>query len=341
QKGTVNDRENIPPVVSPVFLRQLGGHIGQLLGQVAAAHIVVAFQHRHDRRRVFLVQRPQPGGAGVFTGAGIGNIKHIPQPGPVARIVHQGDALGAAPHIPAHAVVPQVVFGAGSGVRALGVDHQLLVEWILVESGSVGEKARPFLPAAGELDRHLLRHLRVHFCFGWHGCLSSLPSDMKMGRYGGRPGWSKQGVTRQNPGTVPAHQSRRRSWHAAWQGYCRSGPAVRSRPAPDGHASRTAPRWLPGGCRGCKYTANWFPQKSKHTYQISLSALFLGAVFLCSGLGWLFSWSMTDFFLSRSSRWAAAAKSMREMGWPLRACCSSWATVGSLVPLLITPSIMP
>ena len=37
QKGTVNDRENIPPVVGPVFLRQLGGHIGQLLGQVAAA----------------------------------------------------------------------------------------------------------------------------------------------------------------------------------------------------------------------------------------------------------------------------------------------------------------
>ena len=36
KKGTVNDRENIPPVVSPVFLRQLGGHIGKLLGQVVS-----------------------------------------------------------------------------------------------------------------------------------------------------------------------------------------------------------------------------------------------------------------------------------------------------------------
>lgn len=75
-------------MVSPVFLRQLGGHIGQLLGQIVTAHIVVARQHRHDRRGVFLVQRPQPGGAGVFTGAGVGNIKHIPQPGPVPGIVH-------------------------------------------------------------------------------------------------------------------------------------------------------------------------------------------------------------------------------------------------------------
>ena len=80
QKGTVNDRENIPSVVGPVFLRQLGGHIGQLLGQVAAAYIIVPLQHRHDRRGMFLVQRPQPGGAGMFTGAGIRNIKHIAQP---------------------------------------------------------------------------------------------------------------------------------------------------------------------------------------------------------------------------------------------------------------------
>ena len=160
-------------MVRPVFFRQTGSHIGQLLGQVAAAHIVVAFQHRHDRRGVFLVQRPQPGGAGVFTGAGIGNIKHIPQPGPVAGIVHQGDALGAAPDVAAHAVVPQVVFGAGSGVRALGVNHHLLMERVLVEPGGGGEKARPLLPVAGELPRYLVGHLRILFCFGWHGVLSS------------------------------------------------------------------------------------------------------------------------------------------------------------------------
>nr|WP_243424343.1 hypothetical protein [Gemmiger formicilis] len=211
QKGTVNDIENVLPVIRPVFFCQTGGHIGQLLGQFFAAHTVVALQHRHDRHGVFLVHRPQPGGAGVFTGAGVGNVKHIPQPGPVPGIVHQGDALGPAPHIPAHAVIPQVVLGAGGGVRALGVDHQLLMERVFVKPGGGGEKARPLLPAAGELPRHLIGHLRILFCFGWHGVLSSLPSDMKMGRHDGRPGWLKQGVTRQNPGTVPAHQTRRRS----------------------------------------------------------------------------------------------------------------------------------
>ena len=174
QKGTVNDIENVLPVFRPVFLRQFGGHVGQMLGQITAANIVVALQHRHDRRGVFLAHLPQPGGAGMFTGAGVGNIEHIAQAGPVAGIVHQGDALGAAPDIAAHAVIPQVVLGAGGGVRALGVDHHLLMERILVEAGGGGEKARPFLPAAGELDCHLLRHLRVLFSFGWHGCLSSL-----------------------------------------------------------------------------------------------------------------------------------------------------------------------
>src|SRR5699024_3022125 len=181
QKGTVNDIENVLPVFVPVFLRQLGGHISQLLGQVVAAHIVVAFQHSRQRPNVPFLQLPQPGGAGMFPRAGVGNIEHIAQAGPVPGIVHQGDALGTAPHIPAHAVIPQVVLGAGGSVRALSVDHQLLMEWILLEPGSSGEKARPLLPTAGELDRDLLRHLRVHFCFGWHGYLSSLPFRNRKG----------------------------------------------------------------------------------------------------------------------------------------------------------------
>ena len=70
----------------------------------------------------------------MFTGAGVGNIEHIAQTEPVAGIIHQGDALGTAPDVAAHTVVPQVVLGAGSGIRALGVDHQLLMERVLVEA---------------------------------------------------------------------------------------------------------------------------------------------------------------------------------------------------------------
>ena len=272
----------------------------------------------------------------MFAGAGVGNVEHIPQSGPVPGIVHQGDALGAAPHIPAHAVVPQVVLGAGGGVRALGVDHQLLMERILVEAGGGGEKARPLLPAAGELPRHLVGHLRVLFCFGWHGILSSFLVLYKSRAARWPPCGSKQCVIHQNPGTAPARQTRRRSWRAAWRGYCRSGPAARSSSALQvaAHLGQGLDR-PPGGCRGCRCTAGWFPQRSKSFISdLPFRALFGRCLFMF-GFGLAFQLLHNGFFLSRSSRWAAAAKSMREMGWPLRACCSSWATVGSLGPLLM------
>ena len=41
------------------------------------------------------------------------------------RDSREGNSLGAAPDIAAHAVIPQVVLGAGGGVRALGVDMSL------------------------------------------------------------------------------------------------------------------------------------------------------------------------------------------------------------------------
>ena len=65
-------------------------------------------------------------------GSGVGDVKDIPQPGPVPGIVHQGDALGAAPDIAAHLVIPQVILRTGGSVRALGVDHQLVMEGVFV-----------------------------------------------------------------------------------------------------------------------------------------------------------------------------------------------------------------
>ena len=47
------------------------------------------------------------------------------------------------------------------GVRSLGIDHQLLVERVLVKAGSSSEKPCPFLPAPRELRCHLLRHLCI------------------------------------------------------------------------------------------------------------------------------------------------------------------------------------
>ena len=174
QERTVNDVAEVLLMLVPILTRQLSGHIGELLGKIVTGNTVVALQHGRHRPDVLFLQLPQPGGTGMFTGAGVGNIKHIAQPGPVAGIVHQGDPLRATAHIPAHFIVPQVILGAGGGIRALGINHHLLMERVLVEAGGSSEKGCPFFPTAHKPGRYLFGHLPVKFSFGWHGFLSSL-----------------------------------------------------------------------------------------------------------------------------------------------------------------------
>ena len=173
QKGTVNDIEEVLLMLRPVFLSQFSGYLGELSGKVITGNIIGALKHGLHRIQMALLQLPQPGSAGMFTGSGVGNIKNIAQAGSVPGIVHQSDSLGAAPYIPAHLFIPQIVLCTGGGVRSLGVDHQLLMERVLVKAGSSGEKPCPFLPAPRELRCHLVRHLCISFSFGWHGVLSS------------------------------------------------------------------------------------------------------------------------------------------------------------------------
>ena len=174
QERTVNDIAEVLLMFVPIFTRQLSGHIGELLGKIITGNAIVALQHGRHRPNMLFLQLPQPGGSGMFAGAGVGNIKHIAQPGPVAGIVHQGDPLGATAHIPAHFIVPQVILGAGGGIRALGINHHLPMERVLVEASGGGKKGRPFFPAAHKPGRYLFGHLPVKFSFGWHGFLSSL-----------------------------------------------------------------------------------------------------------------------------------------------------------------------
>ena len=173
QKGTVNDVEEVLLMLRPVFLSQFPGYLGKLSGKVIAGNIIGTLQHGLHGIKMALLQLPQPRGTGMFTGSGVGNIEHIAQAGSVPGIIHQSDPLGTAPYISAHLFIPQVVLCTGGSVRALGIDQQLFMEWILVKAGSGGQKSRPFLPAACELGCHMVGHLPVKFCFGWHGVLSS------------------------------------------------------------------------------------------------------------------------------------------------------------------------
>ena len=97
----------------------------------------------------------------MFTGSGVGNVKDITQARSVPGIIHQSDSLGTAPYITAHLFIPQIVLRTGGGVRSLGIDHQLLMERVLVKAGSSSEKPCPFLPAPRELCCHFVRHLCI------------------------------------------------------------------------------------------------------------------------------------------------------------------------------------
>nr|WP_242986936.1 hypothetical protein [Blautia marasmi] len=104
--------------------------------QAVPANPVAALQHSLDGYGVFRLHAPEKRGAGMGACAGIGNIKDIPQTGRAPGIVHQRNALGAAPDVSAHRVIPQVIFRTGRCFRALGVNHQLVMERIFVKAGS-------------------------------------------------------------------------------------------------------------------------------------------------------------------------------------------------------------
>ena len=106
QKGTVNDIEKVLTMLVPVFARQFSGYLRELSGKVITGNIIGALKHGLHRIQMALLQLPQPGSAGMFTGSGVGNIKNIAQAGSVPGIVHQGDTLGATAHIAAHFFIP-------------------------------------------------------------------------------------------------------------------------------------------------------------------------------------------------------------------------------------------
>ena len=106
QKGTVNDIEEVLLMLRPVFLSQFSSYLSELSGKVITGNIIDALQHGLHRIQMALLQLPQPGSAGMFTGSGVGNIKNIAQAGPVPGIVHQSNSLGAAPYIPTHLFIP-------------------------------------------------------------------------------------------------------------------------------------------------------------------------------------------------------------------------------------------
>ncbi|MFV8802714.1 hypothetical protein [Faecalibacterium taiwanense] len=168
QERTVNDGTNVAAVVVPVICHQFSGNIGKLLTKTFAVNAIVFCQHRPDRLFQGFIDLPQVRVQGVSPRCRIRHIKDIVQARESAGFVQQSDALGTPAHITVHPVVPDVKVGAGSGIRALGVDHQLVRKWVLVQPGCGGQVVRPAFPIPGQAVRRALGKGEVFFGFAWH-----------------------------------------------------------------------------------------------------------------------------------------------------------------------------
>ena len=168
QKRTVNDGADVAAVVVPVICHQFPRNIRKLLADTLPADAVGLTQHFRNRLFQVVVVLPHLRVTGIAAHPGVAYVKDVVQPGKSAGFVQQSDALGTPAHITVHPAVPNIIVGAGGGIRALGVDHQLVCKGVLVQSGCSGQVIRPAFPVLGQTIRRALGKGEIFFSFAWH-----------------------------------------------------------------------------------------------------------------------------------------------------------------------------
>ena len=167
QERAVNDGADVSTVVVPVICHQFPGNIGKLLADTLPADAVGLAQHLRNRLHQIRAELPHLRVTGIAAHPGVRHIENVVQAGKSAGFVQQCNALGTPAHITVHPVVPDVKVGAGGGIRALGVDHQLVRKGVLVQPGCGGQVVRPAFPVPGQAVRRALGKGEVFFGFAW------------------------------------------------------------------------------------------------------------------------------------------------------------------------------
>ncbi|MEQ2458707.1 hypothetical protein AAAT28_05940 [Faecalibacterium duncaniae] len=168
QERTVNDGTNVAAVVVPVIRHQFPGNIGKLLAYTLSADAVGGGEHFRNRLFQVIAVLPHLRITGIAAHPGVAYVKDVMQARKSAGFVQQGDALGTSAHIAVHPVVPDVEVGAGGGIRALGVDHELVRKRVLVQPGRSGQVIRPAFPVSGQAVGRALGKGEIFFGFAWH-----------------------------------------------------------------------------------------------------------------------------------------------------------------------------
>ncbi|WP_423729739.1 hypothetical protein [Faecalibacterium hominis (ex Afrizal et al. 2022)] len=175
QERAVNDGTDVAAVVVPVIRHQFSGNIGKLLANTLSADAVDSGEHFRNRLFQIIVVLPHLRVTGITAHTGVRHIENVVQARESAGFVQQSDTLRATSDIAVHPVVPDVKVGAGGGIRALGVDHQLVCKTVLVQPGCSGQVVRPVFPISGQFLCRLLGEVKVFLRFVWHfGLLSAL-----------------------------------------------------------------------------------------------------------------------------------------------------------------------
>lgn len=175
--GAVKDADNVVVVVFPVGIEQLPGSVRKLLLENFMLNAILGGQHLGHRLLQIVVEPPQVRVTGVYPNTSVRHIENIAQARVSSGLVQQGNALGTPAHIAVHAADPNVILGAGGGIRPLGVDHELFREAVLVQVASRNQKFRPVFPALGKTVRSAVGEDNIFFGFLGH---SFPPSDFRV-----------------------------------------------------------------------------------------------------------------------------------------------------------------
>ncbi|MEE0350087.1 MAG: hypothetical protein ACLTSA_11000 [Faecalibacterium sp.] len=168
QQRTVNDGTNVAAVVVPVICYHFSGNVGKLLADTLPADAVGGGEHFRNRLFQVVVELPHLRVTGIAAHPGVRHVKNVVQTGESAGFIQQGDSLGTPAHIAVHPVVPDVKVGAGGGIRALSVDHELVRKGVLVQPGCGGQVVRPAFPVPGQAVGRALGKGEIFFGFAWH-----------------------------------------------------------------------------------------------------------------------------------------------------------------------------
>ncbi|MEF2838865.1 MAG: hypothetical protein U0N82_14230 [Oscillospiraceae bacterium] len=165
--GTVNVAEDVLLVRSPVFsYLPVGNFFDKIRKCGSRTDAKLICQRIGDCRFEFFTELEQIGSAAVGMNAGITNIKHIFDFRVISGGINEGDAPSATLNIPTHLIVPDFIACTGSGIRALGIDHKLLMVRIFIKPSHRAQERSPVLMAQDQFRRGLVRHFTIDLEFG-------------------------------------------------------------------------------------------------------------------------------------------------------------------------------